>query len=74
MGIALLALGRAGSARDLRAVELGLRARSMADVGNEFLEGLAPFLEQSGLVMPDAEMLGFELPWTTAGQDAESPA
>ena len=74
LGIALLALGRAGSPRDLRAVELGLRARSMAEVGDEFIGGLAPFLEQSGLVMPDAEMLGFEIPGTAAGQDAESQA
>ena len=74
MGIALLALGRAGSARDLRAVELGLRARSMAEVGEEFLEGLTPFLEQSGLVMPDAEMLGLEFPGSTAQQETESKA
>ena len=62
IGIALLALGRAGSTRDLRAVELGLRARSMSEVAVDFIAGLGPFLEQSGLALPDAETLGFEIP------------
>lgn len=60
MSLAMLAMGRAGNARDLRAVELGLRARSMAEVAEDFVAGLAPFLEASGLTLPDAETLGIE--------------
>jgi len=58
LGVALLALGRPGSERDLRAVELGLRARSMGDVAEDFRAGLQPFVERCGLTMPEPEAIG----------------
>lgn len=68
--LCLVALGRPGSHGDQRAVELGLRTRRVADITAEFLSGLKPFLDATGLVVPDAETLGVELP-----QSAEkSPA
>jgi len=47
-----------GSERDLRAVELGLRARSMGDVAEDFRAGLQPFVERCGLTMPEPEAIG----------------
>lgn len=62
LALCLVALGRPGSPGDARAVELGLRTRRVADIAAEFLAGLAPFLEATGLVVPGAEVLGVELP------------
>lgn len=62
LSLCLVALGRPGSHGDARAVELGLRSRHAADIAAEFLAGLAPFLEATGLTVPDADTLGVELP------------
>lgn len=66
LALCLVALGRPDSHGDRRAVELGLRSRRVADIAAEFLAGLAPFLAATGLVVPDADALGVELPRATA--------
>jgi hypothetical protein len=65
LALCLVALGRPGSHGDQRAVELGLRSRRVADIAAEFLAGLAPFLAATGLVVPDADALGVDLPRAT---------
>lgn len=62
VALCLLALGRPGSTGDARAVALGLRTRSVDAIASELLEGLEPFLAQTGLAIPDAETLGVGLP------------
>ena len=49
MGIALRSLGRAGSASDVRAVELGLRARTATQMARELNARAAPFVGRCGL-------------------------
>jgi len=66
LALCLVALGRPGSPGDARAVELGLRTRRVSDIAAEFLAGLGPFLEATGLVVPDADALGVELPGAAA--------
>lgn len=66
LALCLVALGRPGSHGDRRAVELGLRSRRAAEIAEEFLSGLAPFLAATGLVVPDADSLGVELPPATS--------
>lgn len=66
LALCLLALGRPGSHGDQRAVELGLRSRRVSDLAAEFLAGLEPFLESTGLVVPDGAALGVELPRSAA--------
>jgi hypothetical protein len=65
LALCLVALGRPGSHGDQRAVELGLRSRRVADSAAEFLAGLAPLLAATGLVVPDADALGVDLPRAT---------
>jgi len=60
--IALLALGRPGTAGDRRAIELGLRSRSCADSITTYLERLAPLLQACGLDRQELEAAGVELP------------
>lgn len=62
LAICLLSLGRPGTSRDARAVELKLRSRSCAESIQLFLEGLEPFVQACGLHMPDSAALGVELP------------
>jgi 1,2-phenylacetyl-CoA epoxidase catalytic subunit len=66
VGVTLLALGRPGSAGDARAVALGLRDKSVAEIVSTYLASLAPFLRACHLTMPDASALGVELPRTAA--------
>ena len=66
LALCLVALGRPGSPGDARAVELGLRTRRVSDIAAEFLAGLGPFLEATGLVVHDADALGVELPGAAA--------
>lgn len=51
--IAMPAFGRAGSVGDERAVALGLRTRTSAEMRREFVARIAPFVERCGLVLPE---------------------
>ena len=62
LSITLLSLGRPDSAGDARALQLGLRSKSVAAIAREYLDGLAPFLAACHLVVPDAATLGLDLP------------
>ena len=64
--IGLRSFGRPGTTGDDRALTLGLRTKSVAQMIREFLAGLEPFLLQSGLVLPDFAALGLELPAASA--------
>jgi 1,2-phenylacetyl-CoA epoxidase catalytic subunit len=66
LALCLVALGRPGSTGDARAVALGLRSRHAADIAAEFLAGLQPFLDATGLAVPEAGVLGVELPQLAA--------
>jgi hypothetical protein len=72
LALCLVALGRPGSHGDLRAVELGLRSRRVADIAAEFLAGLKPFFDATGLEVPDADTLGVDLPRTPARTSARA--
>ena len=67
--IALLALGRPGTAGDARAVALGLRSKRCGDSIREFLGEIAPLVAACKLEMPDAAALGVEVP-AAAGRSA----
>jgi hypothetical protein len=60
--ITLLSLGRPDSLGDVRALQLGLRAKSVARIVREYLDALAPFLDRCQLALPDGAALGLELP------------
>jgi hypothetical protein len=60
--IALLSLGRPGTAGDRRALELGLRSRSCADSIHLYLERLGPLIEASGLDRDELRAAGVDLP------------
>lgn len=62
LSITLLSLGRPDSPGDARAVDLKLRAKSIAIIVSEYLTGLEPFLRSCGLVAPDGASIGVELP------------
>lgn len=62
LAIALLSFGRPGTRNDARAVELGLRSRTSADMCRQFFTELEPFLEATGLALPEPDVLGLELP------------
>lgn len=60
--IALFSLGRPGTKRDKRAVELGLRTRSVAEALRLYLRQLEEFMQGCGLRLPDFAGTGVELP------------
>jgi 1,2-phenylacetyl-CoA epoxidase catalytic subunit len=62
LAITLVSLGRPGSAGDARAIALGLRQKSAAQIAREYLAGLEPLLAACGLAMPAPATLGVELP------------
>jgi hypothetical protein len=62
LAIALRSLGRPGTRRDQRAVELGLRTQRVADSVREFLAGVGELAARCGLAIPPAETLAVELP------------
>ena len=62
LALALRSLGRPGTQRDRRAVELGLRTRANAEAISIFLERVRPFQEACGLDLPDLDAAGIELP------------
>jgi len=66
--ISLLALGRPGTARDRRAVQLGLRNLHAADVVRGFLDDVETLRVQCGLAMPALDGLGVELPEDLRGR------
>ncbi len=53
IAFAVTALGRPGTPRDRRAVELGLRSRTSAEMQAEYVDELMPFLSNCGLNLPD---------------------
>jgi 1,2-phenylacetyl-CoA epoxidase catalytic subunit len=68
LSITLLSLGRPDSPGDARAVALKLRSRSIASIVGEYLAGLEPFLRSCGLVAPDGDTIGVELPKSRGGK------
>jgi 1,2-phenylacetyl-CoA epoxidase catalytic subunit len=70
LAITLLSLGRPGSAGDARAVALGLRDRTVAQIVGDYVGGLGGFLASCGLAMPDPATLGVELPAVHAAAKA----
>ncbi|MBI4509875.1 MAG: phenylacetate-CoA oxygenase subunit PaaI [Deltaproteobacteria bacterium] len=60
--ISLMSFGRPGSARGLRAVALGLKARDSADVMREFLCDLLPTMSACGLRFPPERAIELDLP------------
>ena len=62
IGLTVLALGRPDNVRDARAVELGLRSRLMSEVARDFVESLEPLMERCGVELPEADVLGIEMP------------
>jgi len=62
LAISLLALGRPDSPGDLRAVELGLRSTSTAELVAAYLTEMAELAEDWGLVLTTPERLPIELP------------
>jgi len=62
LAICLVSLGRPDTPGDARAVALGLRSRRVTEIVLEFLGGLAPFFEATSLALPEAEVLGVDLP------------
>jgi len=61
LSISLLALGRPGSAGDLRAVELGLRSAGSEALVETFLAEMKALAESWGLELPNAERLPVEV-------------
>ena len=51
--IAVRSLGRPGTPGDLRAVELGLRSSTSAEMIAEYVDTVRPFGERCGLALPD---------------------
>lgn len=68
LAIALLSLGRPGTRRDRRAVELGLRSKHAAEVVRDFLDDVEPLRRRCGLAMPALDGLGVELPEDLRGR------
>lgn len=66
--ISLVSLGRPGTARDRRAVELGLRSRHAADVVRDFLDTVEPLRVACGLHLPSLEVMGIDLPEDLRGR------
>lgn len=62
LGVTLLSLGRPGSAGDARAIKLGLRQKSVAQITRDYLASMQPLLAACGLTLPPPEVLGVELP------------
>ena len=62
LSVCLLSLGRPGTPRDQRAVELGLRSKRAAEVVEEFLDEVEPLRKRAGLDMPSLAGSGLELP------------
>jgi hypothetical protein len=62
LAIALRSLGRPGTKRDQRAVELGLRSKRVADSVREYLVEVEALAERCGLAIPSGEALAVELP------------
>lgn len=60
LAIGFSSFGRPDSPADRRAVELGLRTLSAAEMQDQFHESLIPFLARSGLSLPPMEMLGLQ--------------
>ncbi|MEM7517886.1 MAG: hypothetical protein AAF368_13305 [Planctomycetota bacterium] len=60
--ITLRSLGRPGTKRDDRAVELGLRSTHCGDKITEFVEEVRKFLAPTQLTLPNPEALGLDLP------------
>jgi hypothetical protein len=60
--VALRALGRPHTHADARALALGLRSQSCAQVAREFLAELDPLIRRFGLERPDFGALSLELP------------
>lgn len=60
LAVALRSFGRPGTAGDARALALGLRSKSSAQMHDDFVASLEPFLGRCGLVMPAPEELGLE--------------
>lgn len=61
LGIALLAFGRPETAGDRRAVQLGLRSSTAAQMASEYLDALAPFRARCELSATEPAALGVEL-------------
>jgi len=61
LSVSLRALGRPGTAGDRRAVELGLRKRTVEETLRDFLGRLDGTMRQCGLEFPDATVLGVDL-------------
>jgi hypothetical protein len=62
LAIALRSLGRPGTTRDARAVELGLRTRLVADSVKEYLVEVVDLAKRCGLELPTGESIAIELP------------
>ena len=62
LAVTLLSLGRPGSAGDGRAVALGLRTKSVAQITREYVASLQPVLGRCGLTLPSADVLGLDAP------------
>jgi hypothetical protein len=56
--LALLSFGRPGSSADARALELRLRSSSVAEMQQQFLDELQPFLARCSLALPALADLG----------------
>ena len=62
LAICVRSLGRPDTARDARAVELGLRTQHVAESLREFLSDVNELAERCGLTLPTGEALAVELP------------
>ena len=61
LSVSLRALGRPGTAGDRKAVELGLRKRTVEETLRDFVGRLGEMMERCGLEFPDATVLGIDL-------------
>lgn len=62
MVVGLRAIGRPGTSGDLRAVELQLRTKSVAEVMGDFLRDLEPLQAEADLPLPSPEVHDIEVP------------
>lgn len=60
LAFAMRSFGRPGTTNDDRALALGLRSKRAADLHEEFIDHLQPFLSRCGLELPRLEDYGIE--------------